>query len=363
MTAPVPRQGWLVLTLIVFGAAACSPAAASSLNAGAPTLESNPGVATLPALPVTETPVPTQTPASTATPLPSPTGAPTITPTPLPPTATPCGPEVCAYSGRLFLQRPIVSPGVDTVDRSYPFGSTQEQKRDPHHGVEFLNPFGTPVHAAAGGVVVVAEDDRQYFTDTRYELTAYGPFPYFYGNLVILEHQPPPGLDGPLYTLYAHLSEILVVPGQAVQAGQEIGRVGLTGAATGSHLHFEVRYGANDYAASRNPELWLQPRMDAAGQLGGALAVHITGPDGQAVAPESVVLERLSAPDGPAEWQVYPQAYEEAALLGQPPYEESFGIGDLVPGWYRVSFVWQGVQRRLVEVFPGSITVLTVRSD
>ena len=63
----------------------------------------------------------------------------------------------------------------------------------------------------------------------------YSPWSNYYGNLVVIEH------PGGLYTLYAHLSKILVEQGQTVAAGDQIGEVGQTGVAIGSHLHFEVR--------------------------------------------------------------------------------------------------------------------------
>ncbi len=86
-----------------------------------------------------------------------------------------------------------------------------------HTGVDFPAPTGTPVLAARGGVVTV----------TRWL--------HGYGNTVALKHKL--GVS----TVYAHLSAILVKPGQSVRVGQAIARVGASGSATGPHLHFEVR--------------------------------------------------------------------------------------------------------------------------
>lgn len=86
-----------------------------------------------------------------------------------------------------------------------------------HTGVDFGAGYGTPIHAAADGVVVSA-----------------GPLGG-YGNATVVDH------GNGLATLYAHQSSIIVTPGQSVQRGQVIGYVGCTGLCTGPHLHFEVR--------------------------------------------------------------------------------------------------------------------------
>jgi len=105
-----------------------------------------------------------------------------------------------------------------------------------HEGIDFEVDSGTPVHAAAGGVVIFA-----------------GPHPQ-YGNLVEIDHG-----DG-LSTRYAHLSKILVTKGEIVLRGREVGRSGATGRATGPHLHFEVRYkgvavNPDRFLAATNPTL------------------------------------------------------------------------------------------------------------
>lgn len=88
------------------------------------------------------------------------------------------------------------------------------QPRSPHAGVDFPAASGTPVFAAQSGIVVLAE-----------EL-------YYSGNTVVIDH----GYG--IYTLYAHLSEIGVKPGQVVAVSSEIGQVGATGRVTGPHLHW-----------------------------------------------------------------------------------------------------------------------------
>ena len=106
-----------------------------------------------------------------------------------------------------------------------PRGSGFGKRIDPftgqlamHEGIDFEVDKGTPVHAAAGGVVSFAGFHPQY------------------GNLVEIDH----GND--LSTRYAHLSKILVRTGEIVMRGATIALSGSTGRATGPHLHFEVRY-------------------------------------------------------------------------------------------------------------------------
>jgi murein DD-endopeptidase MepM/ murein hydrolase activator NlpD len=97
--------------------------------------------------------------------------------------------------------------------RSSPFNGSP----DFHPGLDIAAPTGTTVTAAAGGTVIMAQ--------------WYGG----YGNYVLIDH------GGGYSTGYGHLSAIYVSNGQAVKRGQAIGAVGMTGEATGPHLHFEVR--------------------------------------------------------------------------------------------------------------------------
>jgi murein DD-endopeptidase MepM/ murein hydrolase activator NlpD len=210
-------------------------------------------------------------------------------------------------------------------------------------------------------------------------ITYYGPYYNFYGNLVIIEHQAPAGLaqlfpelSQPVYSLYAHLSQIAVQVGEQVEAGQEIGKVGMSGIAEGPHLHFEVRLGAETYTSyksSHNPELWLQPNPDENGQLLGALAVRFLDSYGGYIEVPSIVIEHL--PDGPDQpkdpanpaLKISLVTYEEKGLRGQPPFTESLGINDLPPGWYRINYPRNGMQKVLVQVLSGQLTLITIRLE
>jgi len=108
-----------------------------------------------------------------------------------------------------------------------------------HEGIDFITDTGTPVVAAAGGVVQFAGFHPQY------------------GNMIDIDH----GND--LVTRYAHLSKVLVKEGDLLQRGRRIADSGNTGRSTGPHLHFEVRF----RGAPQNPSRFLlasNPQMPLA---------------------------------------------------------------------------------------------------
>jgi len=102
-------------------------------------------------------------------------------------------------------------------------------RRALHSGIDIPGPIGSPVPAAAGGVVHFAGGAGGY------------------GNMIEVDH------GGGLVTRYAHLSRFLVGSGAHVERGQTIAMMGSTGRSTGSHLHFEVR--VNGHAT--DPLGWL----------------------------------------------------------------------------------------------------------
>lgn len=109
------------------------------------------------------------------------------------------------------------------------FGNTSFSTANPqvyngagHNGVDFSAPTGTPIEAALTGTVMDTGN-----TDAV-------PGCYSFGKWVLIKH------SNGLATLYAHLSSIGVSKGQAVATGDVIGNSGMTGYATGPHLHFAV---------------------------------------------------------------------------------------------------------------------------
>jgi murein DD-endopeptidase MepM/ murein hydrolase activator NlpD len=104
-----------------------------------------------------------------------------------------------------------------------------------HTGMDFGGAYGSRIRAAAGGVVTRTGGEGAY------------------GNAIHIRHK-----DGTT-TFYGHLSGISVKPGQRVKAGDGIGKMGHTGRAFGTHLHFEVRT-QDRYGGDINPRSWYSTR-------------------------------------------------------------------------------------------------------
>ena len=119
--------------------------------------------------------------------------------------------------------------------RTYPFN---KNKREFHAGLDIAGTgYGSPVYASNNGVIEKMARDR-----------------WNYGTHMIINH------NNGFWTLYGHMSGFVkgLKEGSTVTRGQQIGYVGATGAATGPHLHFEIRVGANKYANVVDPLPYLR---------------------------------------------------------------------------------------------------------
>jgi len=141
---------------------------------------------------------------------------PELPPPNLPTPALAVGPQL-PVTGSSEFRFPLPGPAVITSGygmRRHPILGGRRM----HRGTDLSAPHGTPVLAAFAGRVTTARSHNGY------------------GLTVVIEHE-----SGSQNSLYAHMSEITVRPGQWVQPGEMIGRVGSTGLSTGPHLHFELR--------------------------------------------------------------------------------------------------------------------------
>ncbi|HVS66762.1 MAG TPA: M23 family metallopeptidase [Thermoanaerobaculia bacterium] len=141
--------------------------------------------------------------------------------------------ELWTLDGAAHGQLPL-SPPLEALPPGGRFGAKRiinGNPSSPHSGLDYAANQGTPVLAAGDGAVRLAEEH------------------FFAGNSVFLDHG-----DG-LVTMYFHLHEIFVEPGEKVTRGAVIGTVGSTGRSTGPHLHFGARW----RGARIDPALLLGP--------------------------------------------------------------------------------------------------------
>ncbi|MGB0908034.1 MAG: M23 family metallopeptidase [Maricaulaceae bacterium] len=106
--------------------------------------------------------------------------------------------------------------------KTSPFGAQRilnGEAKKPHYGVDIAAPLGTPIYAPADGVVSLADDDL-----------------YFEGAMVLLDH------GQGLISMYLHVEDMFVEPGQTVKRGQQIATVGSKGRSTGPHLCWRLKW-------------------------------------------------------------------------------------------------------------------------
>jgi murein DD-endopeptidase MepM/ murein hydrolase activator NlpD len=138
-----------------------------------------------------------------------------------------------------------------------------------HTGLDFPALTGTPILAAAGGVVVVQEFHPQY------------------GNLVEVDH------GNQLISRYAHASRVLVKKGDLIRRGQKIAEVGTTGRSTGPHLHFEVLV----QGIPQDPQKFLSAGRNLPAQM---LAKVVPAVNGPVLKPATAPVAALPAVSGQA---------------------------------------------------------------
>lgn len=248
---------------------------------------------------------------------------------------------VSAYD-HFYFARPIAADNVNWPLADYRYGGTFFAPDIVHTGVDIDADEGTPILAAGPGTVVAA--DWGLYSGSA------GNQNDPYGQAVVIRHDF--GYKGErLYTIYAHMSEIIAVMGQHVETGDVLGLVGSTGYTTGPHLHFEVRLGENSFYRTYNPELWMAPP-----QGWGILVGRMTDEDGDLLYQFKVEVRPM-----PSEVPLRTvKTYAQEAVNSDPYYDENLVLSDLPAGLYKISFEYKDkILQFWTDIYPGQVTYFT----
>jgi murein DD-endopeptidase MepM/ murein hydrolase activator NlpD len=239
-----------------------------------------------------------------------------------------------------YFARPIAADEINWPLASYRYGGVFFENV-VHTGVDIDAPLGTPILAAGPGTIVWA--DWGLFLETP------GAIEDPYGMAVVVRMDF--GYkDQPLYTVYAHMSKMIAIRGQHVDTGDVLGLVGATGATTGPHVHFEVRWAENSFHHTYNPELWMAPP-----EGWGVLVGRLTDSSGDPLHLLDVTVQNTVSGQ-----QRIVRTYGGGAVNSDPYYRENLVLSDLPAGVYKVSFTREDVDHQdWMQILPGQVTYFT----
>jgi murein DD-endopeptidase MepM/ murein hydrolase activator NlpD len=247
-------------------------------------------------------------------------------------------PWALSENDHFYFTRPISANTINWPLWNYRYGGTfPGWEGVVHTGIDIDAPSGTPVRAAAPGKVVWAGYGLyagKYESDDPY------------GIAVTIVHDF--GYKGEkLYSIYAHLREAFVREGEWVNTGDILGLVGETGATTGPHLHFEIRWKENQFVNTLNPELWVAPP-----QGWGVLVGRVMNTSGSFYTSQDVIIQRA---DRKQDWIV--KTYGDKYVRSDPYYEENLVLSDLPAGNYLINIDYEGIRYTYrITINPGAIT-------
>ena len=244
-----------------------------------------------------------------------------------------------------YFTRPIAADQVNWPLADYRYGGIFFAPNVVHTGVDIPAPEETPIMAAGAGTVVWADWGLFSGIHDNHD----DP----YGQAVAIRHDF--GYKGQqLFTIYAHMRRIDTVVGQHVETGDQIGLVGHTGATTGPHLHFEVRFPNNTFFSTYNPELWMAPP-----QGWGVLVGRVMNTRG-----EDLQQLEINVKSEQTHQTRVVKTYGGGATNDDPYYKENLVLGDLPAGIYKISFpIDKKTMQTWVEIFPGQVSYFTFKGD
>ena len=258
-------------------------------------------------------------------------------------------PWVPSPQDHFYFTNPIAAFDIDSAFSTYPYGDVFFDNV-VHTGIDIPGDIGIPILAAGDGKVIYAgqgvyRGGQDIFDDP-------------YGKAVVIEHSFKYQGEA-LFTLYAHLDEILVAVGESIRSGQKIGLMGNTGNTTGPHLHFEVRIGKNEYFSTRNPDLWISPPIGW-----GVLVGQILTFEGRLHEQQIVYLYRSEDDlrgDEIDDLLWIGKSYQNEAINSDPYYLENITISNIPAGTYIVSIPVTEIgfaYQKKVEIKPGQVTFI-----
>ena len=241
-----------------------------------------------------------------------------------------------------YFARPVAADQISSPWADYRYGGVFYEDI-VHAGIDIPAEPGTPVLATGPGKVTWA--GYGFFSGEKDDKT--DP----YGMAVFIRHDF--GYQGQkLYTLYAHMDRVDVIPGQHVETGQALGLSGQTGKVSGPHLHFEVRLEQDGFFASRNPELWLVPP-----QGWGVLSGRVMNSGGRWLLGQ---LVEVHAPESEQVWKAF--SYGDGKVPSDEYYQENLVISDIPAGKYTLQINYLAKIYRLeIEIQPGRVTTFSFR--
>lgn len=245
-----------------------------------------------------------------------------------------------------YFARPVAADQVNWPLPDYRYGGIFFAQNVIHTGVDIDADEGAPIMAAGPGTVVWA--GWGLFTETP--TNDQDP----YGLAVAIRHDFGYN-DQQLYTVYAHMDEVIAVVGQHVETGELIGLVGATGNTTGPHIHFEVRLSSNSFHHTLNPELWIAPP-----QGWGVLVGRVMDTKKETMRHMEVLL----ISEETKKTYLVRTYGSGGAANSDPYYNENLVLGDLPAGIYKVIISYEKKNKQTwVEIFPGQVTYFTFEGD
>ena len=244
-----------------------------------------------------------------------------------------------------WFSRPVDSNATNVGLFYYTYGADGPDQDNPwrvHRGIDMPNPIGESVRAVGSGQVIWAADSLRVESEKTFQNSP------SYGNVVVIQHDF--GYNGQtLYTLYAHLSAVLITRNQYVERGDVIGLVGSSGRVGEPHVHFEVRVGENAFGSTYNPLLWMVPYVGH-----GVIAGSLTDELGAPLADHEVTLRKWESNQIEDTTTTYVFGTTASTVNSDPRWNENFVFADVPEGRYEVVATLNSTRlSTIVEVVEG----------